>query len=135
MAMLVYYVAGPYSAEDSWEREQNIRRAEAVAHDLMMHAAERGEQIAVICVHTMARYWYGSVGEKAAIAADMELLRRSDAVVLAPGWEFSKGTQAEIREAARACKPIFASFSAVVRGCPSEPEELIECFDEGDGWG
>src|SRR5690606_16284852 len=45
----VVYVAGPYSAPDSWHREQNIRRAETVATEIMALFPD----VAVICVHTM----------------------------------------------------------------------------------
>ena len=37
------------------------------------------------------------------------LLRRSDAVVLCPGWEASSGTLAEIAEAERLLIPVYIS--------------------------
>jgi len=125
----VVYVAGPYSAPDSWHREQNIRAAEEVATEIMSWRW-CGDPVAVICVHTMARYWYGYIEEAEAIAADMELLRRSDAVVLVAGWQWSKGTQAEIREAAFAGKPIYESVEALYSDNPSQPDSLIARFDE-----
>lgn len=101
--MKLIYIAGPYSAPDSWEREQNIRRAEAVSLAVMHTGA------ATICVHTMSRYWFGQVSEELAIAADMELLHRSDAVVLVEGWGKSTGTLAEIAEAAKLGIPTYDS--------------------------
>lgn len=103
--MKVVYVAGPFTAPNAWEREQNIRRAEAVAHELMASHFD----VAVICVHTMARFSYGFIDEEVAMQADLELIRRSDCLVLVEGWQRSKGTQREIREAWRYRKPVYRS--------------------------
>ncbi len=51
---------------------------------------------AVICVHATARYWFGRVPEETAKLADIELLKRCDAVVLCADWARSKGTMDEI---------------------------------------
>lgn len=128
---MVVYVAGPYSGSDSWQREQNIRRAGQVAIDIMTQPLGWPcEKVAVICVHTQARFWYGAVAEDDVIAADMLLLERSDAVVLVTGWQWSKGTQAEIRAAAFAGKPIYEDVDAFFYDHPTDPEKLIERFDE-----
>lgn len=102
--MIVVYVAGPYTASDAWEREQNIREAEAVAMHL---ASNRNYPVAVICVHTMSRFAFGHVPEEMAIAADDELLARSDAVVLCSRWGSSSGTRKEIRLAFDLNIPVF----------------------------
>lgn len=123
-AMNTVYVAGPYSAPDSWQREQNIRAAEFVSFDLMRRAGP----VAVICVHSMARYWYGAITEAEAIAADDELLLRSDAVVLVTGWWRSKGTQAEIRLAQANGIPVYMDVAHYIAKTPSVVDCLIAQF-------
>jgi hypothetical protein len=102
--VIVVYIAGPYTAPDAWQRERNIREAELLA----MHLASNPNfPVAVICVHTMSRFAFGHVPEGRAIAADDELLARSDAVVLCPGWARSTGTKNEIRLAYQLGMPVF----------------------------
>ncbi len=47
------------------------------------------------------------LGDQYWLDATMELLRRCDAVVLAPGWQYSEGTKLEIAEAERLKIPVF----------------------------
>lgn len=101
IATKVVYVAGPYSAPTAWQREENIRRAEAVALELW------GRGIPALCVHTIARYFHGAVPEQAAIDIDNALLDRCDAIQLVEGWPASPGTRAEIDRARAAGKPVF----------------------------
>lgn len=101
IATKLVYVAGPYSAPTAWQREQNIRRAEEVALELW----RRG--IPAMCVHTIARYFFGAVPEQAAIEIDNAILDRCDAIMLVNGWERSAGTLAEIDRMAAAGKPVF----------------------------
>jgi hypothetical protein len=107
----VIYIAGPYSPATSLARENNVRRAEAVALDLWKAS------VPTICVHTLARYAFGDVPEETALACDLAILNRCDAVMLVTGWPHSKGTIAEMRHAATCCKPIFApeSLDACIR--------------------
>jgi hypothetical protein len=105
----VVYVAGPYSAPTAWQREQNIRRAEALTLELW----ERG--VPAICVHAIARNYFGAVSERLAVAIDDALLDRCDAVLLVEGWEHSTGTLAEIKRATAAFMPIF------------QPDQRHEC--------
>lgn len=91
--MKVVYIAGAYTAPNSWLREQNIRRAEYMALKLWRAG------VPAICVHTIARYFHGEVSEADAMAIDNELLDRCDAVLLAPGWSESTGTRLEIERA------------------------------------
>lgn len=104
--MKVIYVAGPYSAENSWRREQNIRSAEALALTINKsgHAA--------ICVHAASRYYFGEISEEHAIAADLEILRRCDAVLLSEGWARSRGTLGEIGFATAIGKDVFTRSDA-----------------------
>jgi len=88
--MKTIYVAGPYSGATAWQREQNIQRAEAVTLRLWQSG------VPAICVHSIARFFFGAVPEETAIEIDNELLRRCDAVQLVEGWSASRGTLAEI---------------------------------------
>lgn len=99
--MRLIYVAGCYSADNAWEREANIRRAEEVCARLWKAG------VAAVCVHTMARYFHGFVPEDKAIAIDNAILDRCDAILLAPGWIMSTGTQGEIARARGQRKPVF----------------------------
>jgi hypothetical protein len=89
--MKVAYIAGPFRAETPWLVEQNIRRAESVA--LAAHL----KGYAVICPHTSFRFFTGAAPDETWLAAGLELLRRSDVLILVPGWEGSVGTRSEMR--------------------------------------
>ncbi len=115
--MKVVYVAGPYSAPNSWEREQHIRKAEQLSLQLIDAGA------APICVHTMARFWFGRVPEERAIAWGIALLRPSDAVVLVEGWQQSNGTLAEIGEAYKHGIPVYDGIAAFHKNLPLGPVE------------
>ena len=108
--MKVVYVAGPYSAPNSWEREQQIRKAEQLSLQLIDAGAFP------ICVHTMARFWFGRVPEERAIAWGIALLRPSDAVVLVEGWQQSNGTLAEMGEAFKCNIPVYEHVHAFIHG-------------------
>lgn len=102
--MIIVYVAGLYTAPNAWEREENIRRAEEMATLIMSLESPR---IGALCVHTMSRHWFGKVAEAHAIDWGLELLRRSNAVVLCDEWQGSAGTLNEIREAHKLAIPVF----------------------------
>lgn len=99
--MKLIYIAGRYSAPNAWEREQNIRRAEEVCARLWRAG------VSAVCVHTMARSFYGFVSEEKAIAIDNAILDRCDAIQLAAGWSNSTGTHSEIHRARLQNKPVF----------------------------
>lgn len=99
--MKVVYIAGPYSAPNAWEREQNIRAAEGVCVALW------SEGVAAVCVHSTARYFHGAVSEANAIAIDDAILMRCDAIMLVEGWKDSPGTLREIRIADAADKRVY----------------------------
>lgn len=134
---VVLYVAGPLTTGcftngifNLWAWEQNIRRAEVVALECMSLG------VAVICVHTQARFWFGQVPEDLAIAADSVLLSRSDAVVLVEGWEYSKGTKAEIDLARSRSMPVLTSVADVAHWLAERITQPIDtkpflCPDNG----
>jgi len=89
--MRVVYVAGPYRANNAWQREQNIREAEEQAFEI----AHMG--VVPLVPHTMYRHFDGTLTDDFWLDGTLELLRRSDALFLCPRWETSKGTLAEKR--------------------------------------
>lgn len=60
--MKIAAVCGPYSAPDSWMREENIRCAEMVATAIMA-APTWG----AVCVHSISRFWHGHADRHAAL--------------------------------------------------------------------
>jgi len=91
--MTVVYIAGPFRAANSWEMEQNIRRAEEYALEVwrMGHAC--------VCPHTNTRFFQGAADDSVWLEGDLEILRRCDVVLMVPGWERSSGARAERDEA------------------------------------
>ena len=92
--MITIYVAGPYSADDTWKREMHIRKAESVALCLLQTG-----KAAVICPHTMSRFYHGAIAEHTVMQACLELIKRSDVVLVLPNWLNSRGTRQEIKAA------------------------------------
>jgi hypothetical protein len=87
------YVAGPIAAPTEAERMRNIQ----TAVDIALEITKMG--FAVICVHAKEAYWWGKIDEAVVIRTDLIELERSDGIVLAPGWEHSRGTVGEILHA------------------------------------
>lgn len=87
--MKVVYVAGPFRGPNSWEIEENIRRAERLALQVWRAGA------AALCPHTNTRFFNGAADDAVWLAGDLELLARCDAVILTPNWRESSGARAE----------------------------------------
>lgn len=98
----VCYLSGPYSDASENVVWQNIFEARKVARELW----KKGW--AVICPHMNTAFMGGDdLGHDDFMEGDLELLERSDAVVMMPGWEGSKGAQIEWNRAADLHLPIF----------------------------
>uniref|UniRef100_A0A6M3J7I4 DUF4406 domain-containing protein n=1 Tax=viral metagenome TaxID=1070528 RepID=A0A6M3J7I4_9ZZZZ len=93
--MKLVYVAGPFRGPNSWEIEQNIRRAETLALEVWRLGA------ACICPHTNTRFFQGAADDTVWLDGDLEILRRCDAVLMTDDWERSTGARAERDEAAK----------------------------------
>lgn len=93
--MKVCYVAGPYRAPTMRGIVENIRRAEEVAVELWRMG------YAVICPHKNTALLDGAAPDDVWLKGDLELLRRSDLVVLCEGWQHSLGACMEHEEAIR----------------------------------
>lgn len=97
----VGYAAGPFRGANSWEMEQNIRRAEALALDVWRLGA------ACICPHTNTRFYQGAAPDEIWLNGDLEIMRRCDFVIMTPDWERSRGATVEREEAASRGLPVF----------------------------
>lgn len=101
--MKLVYVAGPFRGKDSWEMEQNIRRAESLALDVWRLGA------ACICPHSNTRFYQGAAPDEVWLEGDLEILRRCDAILLTEDWARSQGAKEEKRVAEEQGIPVLYS--------------------------
>lgn len=87
--MKLVYVAGPYRANNAWDIEQNIRRAETLALEVWRMGC------ACICPHTNTRFFQGAAPDSRWLEGDLEILRRCDAIIMTLNWQRSSGATAE----------------------------------------
>lgn len=106
---LVIYVAGPYSAASAKQISENVRRAELVGQEIM----RRGH--VALCPHTMTHDWDIGTGLEYQdfLRCDLELLRRCDAICMVEGWEMSKGSVGEWRDAQQCGLRMFMNVAEV----------------------
>jgi hypothetical protein len=98
----VAYVSGPYRDNRGIHFvKQNIREAEAVALELWRMG------YAVICPHMNTAFLDGACPDGVWLAGDLELLDRSDLIVMMPRHIESQGALAELVHAAIRGTPIF----------------------------
>jgi len=107
--MKVVYIAGPFRGPNSWEVEENIRRAERLA----LEAWRAG--FAVICPHANTRFFNGAANDSVWLEGDLEILRRCDAVILTYDWERSSGAKKEKQFAEELKIPVFYSVADAVK--------------------
>lgn len=99
--MIVVYIAGPYRGANAWEVHQNIERAQALAYEVW----EAG--MVAICPHNNTRHFDGTLTDEVWLEGDLELLRRSDAILMTPRWAMSVGASAERLAAIAAGIPVY----------------------------
>lgn len=99
--MKVVYIAGPFRAPTPWLVEQNVRRAEAATLEVWKLGA------AALCPHMNTRHFQDSAPDQVWIDGTLELLRRSDALLLLGTWEKSAGARGEAAEAVKRGMPVF----------------------------
>ena len=87
--MKVAYISGPYRACHIYDIVLNIRAAEKTALIYWRMG------YAVICPHKNTSMLDGFVDDSVWLDGDLELLRRSDVVVMLPDWRRSRGAIAE----------------------------------------
>ena len=105
MSKLFAFIAGPYRAETKEGVELNIQSAKKTAElailkgyfPLCPHLST--DRMDRIIPKLNDDYW---------LEMTMEMMKRCDLVILSQGYSYSDGTLAEIEEAKRLKKPIFA---------------------------
>jgi hypothetical protein len=121
--MKIVYVAGPFRSmnkngkSNSWGIQKNVMSAMAFALEVwkLGHCA--------LCPHANTMFFQDADGcsDDVWLKGDLEMLRRCDAMLLAPGWELSSGARAERDEAIAKSIPVFESISALKEWlCTSE---------------
>jgi len=98
---MLIYVAGPYRGDV----DGNIAKARAVAAECYLAGHD------VICPHMNTAKMDEDTGlpDEFWLNTTLNLLRRCDAIVLVPGWESSKGTQAEAAYAKQVGIPVYTT--------------------------
>lgn len=99
--MKVVYLAGPYRADTEFGVHRNVQAAERVALEIWRLGA------VCICPHKNTAYFGGALADSVWLEGDLELIRRSDAVLFMVGWSCSKGACAERAFAESIDKPVF----------------------------
>ena len=102
--MKVIYIAGPFRGSNSWEIEQNIRRAETLNLEVWRAGA------VAICPHTNTRFFQGAAPDSVWLEGYLEVVRRCDALIYLFNSEDSSGTQTEIKAAKEYLMPIFEAL-------------------------
>lgn len=105
MSVEVVYVAGPFRADNAWEIEQNIRRAETEA----LRVWQMG--VAAVCPHANNRFYQGAADDDVWLAGDLKMLERCDAMLLVDGWQNSIGAVIEKRHAEEHGIPVLADIA------------------------
>lgn len=103
--MKCIYVAGPYRAPTVEGVNANIEAASAFASLLTSLTWQYG--VVYVVPHLLTHGIDGVQPDEYWLAATMEVLRRCDAIVMASGFERSKGSMAELAEAQRLGKRVF----------------------------
>lgn len=102
---MIYYLASPYTSREESVREARYWAACRAAAELM----RRGFHIYSPIVHSHPLTRYGLPGDWGYWEAfDREMIARCDRLVVLtlPGWEESRGVQAELKIAEELGKPV-----------------------------
>jgi len=99
--MKVIYISGCYNAKTINGIYENIQKA----RDEAIKWWKKG-QFAVICPHLNTAFMDGACETSTWIEGDLELLKRSDIIIMLKGWELSEGANKEFEEALNLGKEI-----------------------------
>ena len=102
--MKVIYIIGPFRGSHSWDVETNVRVAEGMALAVLRLG------VAVVCMHSMCRYFTGAVPDETWMKGDLEILRRCDAAITVMGWEGSEFSMTEVLECKKGNVRLFHSL-------------------------
>ena len=97
----VVYIAGPYRASTPRRILANIWTAQEAALLVWQSGG------VAICPHANTALFDGEAADEVWLAGDLELLRRSDAVLMCGAWQDSTGARAEHELAKALALPVF----------------------------
>lgn len=102
------YIAGPYAGNSREETKLNIQSAQQNAK----YAVRKGwmpliphkntEDFEILCPDITIDFWYEGT---------LKLLSKCDAILLCPGWGYSKGSKNELEYARKNSIPVFYSIA------------------------
>jgi len=107
--MRVIYLAGPFRAPNSWEIEQNIRRAETLALEVWKMGA------ACICPHSNTRFFQGAAPDELWLDGDLAMVKKCDGILMTPDWKESVGATVEHDTAMQHDIPVFYDLQSLKR--------------------
>ena len=115
--MRVMYVSGPFGHDD---KIHGVQRNIIVASEVSLRLWANGW--AVICPHkNTADFQHTRIPWDTWMAGDLEFVRRSDAVMMLPGWELSPGAKLERNEALARGIPVYYYSIEQPLPVPQEP--------------
>ena len=111
--MTIVYIAGPFRAtnangtSNAWGVQQNVMRAMALALEVWKRGA------VALCPHSNTMFFQDADGvtDTVWLDGDIELLKRSDAVLCTDNWRTSKGASAEVAWAMEIGKPVLFTLA------------------------
>lgn len=96
------FISGPYRSDTRWGTEQNVHAAE----NLSIEVAKTGAY--PVCPHSNTRPYFEDIQPiEFWLKADLELMRKCDAIIHVSGWKQSKGSVVEHEEAVKIGMPTF----------------------------
>jgi hypothetical protein len=103
--MKLIYIAGPFRGPSSWDIQKNVMSAMEQAWRVwaLGHAA--------VCPHANTMFFQGSLADDIWLKGDLEIISRCDAMLMAPHWEGSVGSQVEHNFAITKNIPVFYNLS------------------------
>jgi hypothetical protein len=120
--MIVVYVAGSYSADSHLAREENILRARLAGMKICRLGA------VPIIPHSNTAHFDDVADPEFFYQAGLELVERSDALLMLPFWESSSGSRRERQRALDLQIPVFEDISALEAWLKTKPKALSEHF-------
>ncbi len=104
----IVYVAGPFRGSDSFAIAENIRSAERLALQVWQAGG------VAICPHLNTMHFQGAAPDEIWLDGDLDLLRRSDAILMCAGWEKSSGSIGELELAQALELPEFYGIGGTI---------------------
>lgn len=102
--MKCVFISGPFRAHTPWLIEQHCRAAEMAAIEIWSMGA------VALVPHLLTRHFQGELPDQIWLDGAIELLKRSDAIFMLPGWEDSAGSLAERQIALYRGMPVFENY-------------------------